>query len=209
MMSISFLGLNVSISLSSQFHTSTSLPPLSFLICRKAPEHPYPYALNECFDIYKLLCQQSQTILPFHPRKIVLVGDSAGGNFAASVLLKLLNENLPRPIGLILIYPNLDYNIHSWMTDEQMLLFKSESMKEIPSAILDTKQNYERRKSVLQLIPDSKPTSFLKPISPTATKPIPKPIPVKPPAAEISSKKHKGMHTRLAMTSRVAYSQDR
>jgi len=176
---------------------------------RKAPEFPYPYALNECFDVYKILSQSPRQILSFQPRKIVLVGDSAGGNFAASVLLKVLNEKLLRPIGLILIYPNLDYNIHSWMSDQQMALFKSESMKEIPSAVLDTKQNYERRKSVLQLIPDSKPTSFLKPISPTTAKPIPKQSPVKPPASEISSKKHKGMHTRLAMTSRVAYSQDR
>lgn len=180
---------------------------------RKAPEFPYPYALNECFDVYKILSQSPRQILSFQPRKIVLVGDSAGGNFAASVLLKLLHENLLRPIGLILIYPNLDYNIHSWMSDEQMALFKSESMKEIPSAVLDTKQNYERRKSVLQLIPDSKPTSFLKPIPPSNLKPLTKQSPVKPPAqppaVEISRKKHKGMPTRLAMTSRVAFSQDR
>ena len=182
-------------------------------VARKAPEFPYPYALNECFDTYKILSQSPRQILPFQPRKIVIIGDSAGGNFAASVLLKLLRENLLRPVGLILIYPNLDYNIHSWMSDDQMALFKSESMKEIPSAVLDTKQNYERRKSVLQIIPDSKPTSFLKPIPPTAAKLIVNQSPVKPPArppaADISRKKHKGMPTRLAMTSRVAFSQDR
>jgi len=176
-----------------------SFPLISkFLTNRKAPEYPYPYALNECFDVYKILCQRPNTILPFAPRKIVIVGDSAGGNFAASVLLKLLHENLLRPIGLILIYPNLDFNIHSWMTDDQMALFKSESLKEIPAAVLDTKQNYERRKSVLQMVPDSKPTSFLKP-------------PAKPvsPTPETLRKKRKTMATRLAMTSRVAYSQDR
>lgn len=129
------------------------------------------------------------------------MGDSAGGNFAASVLLKLLHENLLRPIGLILIYPNLDYNIHSWMSQEQMALFKSESLKEIPAAVLDTKQNYERRKSVLQLIPDSKPTSFLKPITTPPKEPAPTPEPLR--------KNRKAIGTRLAMTSRVAYSQDR
>jgi acetyl esterase/lipase len=133
------------------------------------------------------------------------VGDSAGGHFAASVLLKLLLEKLLRPIGLILIYPNLDFNIHSWMTDDQMALFKSESLKEIPSAVLDTKQNYEGRKSVLQLIPDSKPTSFLTPPNPKNNKSVV----VSSPSPEVAQKKRKAVATRLAMTSRVAYSQDR
>jgi hypothetical protein len=83
------------------------------------------------------------------------------------------------------------------MSEDEMQLFKSQSMKEIPSAVLDTKQNYERRKSVLQLIPDAQPTSFIK-------------------HADLKSKelmnraaKRKTMATRLAMTSRVAFSQDR
>lgn len=177
---------------------------LLVLISRKAPEYPYPYALNECFDVYKILCQHPRIILPFHPRKIVLVGDSAGGHFAASVLLKILLENLIRPIGLILIYPNLDFNIHSWMTDDQIALFKSESLKEIPSAVLDTKQNYERKKSVLQLIPDSKPTSFLKPPNPKTKSVVASSL-----SPEVEQKKRKAIATRLAMTSRVAYSQDR
>jgi len=131
---------------------------------------------------------------------MVLVGDSAGGNFAASLLLRVLNERLPRPIGLILIYPNLDYNIHSWMSDDQMALFKSQSMKEIPSGVLDTKQNYERRKSVLQLTPDSEPSSFLRKES---TRPPSEPV------QALRKKKNPGIATRLAMTSRVAFSQDR
>jgi len=154
--------------------------------------------LNECFDVYKILCRYPRAILPFEPRKIVFVGDSAGGNFATSVLLKSLNENLPTPVGLVLIYPNLDYNIHSWMSDDEMQLFKSQSMKEIPSAVLDTKQNYERRKSVLQLIPDSQPTSFIKSKEPKDLK--------EPTNRAV---KRKNMATRLAMTSRVAFSQDR
>lgn len=88
------------------------------------------------------------------------------------------------------------------MADDQMALFKSESMKEIPSAVLDTKQNYERRKSVLQIIPDSKPTSFLNPSSKSAESPA-------APTGDVARKKRKTFATRLAMTSRVAFSQDR
>jgi hypothetical protein len=91
------------------------------------------------------------------------------------------------------------------MSDEQMALFKSESMKEIPAAVLDTKHDYERRKSVLQLIPDSKPTSFLKPPAKASTM---QQNPAHPNGTEIQ-KKRKAIGTRLAMTSRVAFSQDR
>lgn len=79
-----------------------------------------------------------------------------------------------------------------------MQLFKSQSLKEIPAAVLDTKQNYERRKSVLQPIPDSQPTSFIKHTDLKASK---EPM--------NRSAKRKAMATRLAMTSRVAFSQDR
>jgi hypothetical protein len=87
------------------------------------------------------------------------------------------------------------------MSDEQMALFKSQSMKEIPSGVLDTKQNYERRKSVLQLTPDSQPTSFLRKESPRS--------PSEPIQPVVGKKKNPGIATRLAMTSRVAFSQDR
>jgi acetyl esterase/lipase len=107
-------------------------------------------------------------------------------------MLKLLIEKLPKPIGLVLIYPNLDYNIHSWMSEDSMALFKSQSMKEIPSALLDTKQNYERRKSVLQLVPDN-PSFVHAPVTTDLQK----------------RQKRKPVATRLAMTSRVAFCQDR
>jgi len=92
------------------------------------------------------------------------------------------------------------------MSDDQMALFKSESLKEIPAAVLDTKQNYERRKSVLQLIPDSKPASFLKPAS--KIMPVQQTL-AQPNTTEGLRKKRKAIGTRLAMTSRVAFSQDR
>jgi acetyl esterase/lipase len=49
----------------------------------KAPEHPYPWALEECFDAYRAVAQSNGSILGIQrpanapPLKIVLVGDSA------------------------------------------------------------------------------------------------------------------------------------
>ena len=64
--------------------------------------------------------------------RIVLTGDSAGGNLATGTALMILQSNesrasvtLPTPAGLVLMYPALDMNIGSWMTDDQMALIKN------------------------------------------------------------------------------------
>ena len=114
----------------------TGLPILS-LDYRKAPEYPYPYALNECFDTYQMLIATKGRCVgiesEYTPR-IVLTGDSAGGNLAVGTALMIIQSNgsggtkglsLPSPAGLVLMYPSLDMNIGSWMTDDQMALIKN------------------------------------------------------------------------------------
>ncbi|KAL8736477.1 MAG: hypothetical protein Q9166_000269 [cf. Caloplaca sp. 2 TL-2023] len=112
------------------------LPVLS-LDYRKAPEHPYPYALNECYDVYHTLITSQGRCIGLSgatmPR-IIVTGDSAGGNIATGMILMILESNehqrhinheiLPSPEGLILIYPGLDMNIGNWMSDEQMALIQ-------------------------------------------------------------------------------------
>lgn len=133
----------------------TGLPILS-LDYKKAPEFPYPHALNECFDVYCMIIASkgkciglSGEVLP----KIVISGDSAGGNLATSTTLMIVEsgttetrkyqgENaLPIPDGLVLIYPGLDMNIGNWMTEEQMSLVKDRRMRK-------TNRNIIRRKSM-------------------------------------------------------------
>ncbi|PMD45592.1 alpha/beta-hydrolase [Hyaloscypha variabilis F] len=131
----------------------TGLPVLS-LDYRKAPEFPYPYALNECFDVYSSIIASrgkcvgmSGDVVP----KIVITGDSAGGNLATCLTLmvieagstdtrKYLGQNiLPIPEGLVLMYPGLDMNIGNWMSDEQMSLIKDRRMRKTNKAILRRK----------------------------------------------------------------------
>ncbi|KFY10137.1 hypothetical protein V492_05174 [Pseudogymnoascus sp. VKM F-4246] len=119
----------------------TGLPVLS-LDYRKAPEYPYPYALNECFDVYRAVIASrgrlvglSGEVIP----KIVIAGDSAGGNLATGTVLKIIEHSgpispgsdvsLPMPEGLVLIYPGLDFNIVNWMSEEHMSLFKDRRMR--------------------------------------------------------------------------------
>ena len=48
------------------------------------------------------------------PEKIVIVGDSAGGNLAAALTTFLLQWNLPPPSGLVLVYPCLNLNFNDY-----------------------------------------------------------------------------------------------
>lgn len=135
----------------------TGLPVLS-LDYKKAPEHPYPYSLNECYDVYHTLMVTYGRCIGLGgstaPR-VILTGDSAGGNFAAGVILMILQsagvdshpwqgqESLPVPEGLILIYPSLDMNIGNWMTDDQMALIQEQRMRKTNRNVLHRKsQDY-------------------------------------------------------------------
>ena len=113
----------------------TKLPILS-LDYRKAPEYPYPYALNESFDVYTQIVATRGRCIGMKPDscpRIVITGDSAGGNLACGTTMMVIQSNmggtsrglLPSPAGLVLLYPALDFNIGSWMTDDQMALIRN------------------------------------------------------------------------------------
>jgi monoterpene epsilon-lactone hydrolase len=70
---------------------------------RLAPEHPFPAAIEDVVSAYRWLLDRG-----VEPGRIVLSGDSAGGGLACSVLLKLEQEELPRPAGAVLLCPGID-----------------------------------------------------------------------------------------------------
>ena len=134
----------------------TGLPVLS-LDYRKAPEHPYPYALNECYDVYHTLVAtlgRCIGLAGLSPARIVLTGDSAGANYAVGLVLMILQsagldrrlqdgDTLPLPEGLILVYPALDLNIGNWMSDEQMSLIQDHRTRKTNKEIIERKsQDY-------------------------------------------------------------------
>lgn len=123
----------------------TGLPVLS-LDYGKAPEHPYPYALHECYDAYWMIVKSRGRCLGMKETipKIVLTGDSAGGNLATGLTLMIARSHtsyfpgdsnsqdwLPMPEALVLIYPALDVNITSWLTEEQATLINDPEMRKI------------------------------------------------------------------------------
>lgn len=76
---------------------------------RLAPEHPYPAALDDGEAVIRGIIRHAAE-LEVDPGAIVVAGDSAGGNLATSVALRLeeSNQAVPVPAGQILIYPVLD-----------------------------------------------------------------------------------------------------
>ena len=70
---------------------------------RLAPEHPYPAAIEDALKAYRALLHSG-----IAPADLIVGGESAGGNLAAALLLKLKDEKLPQPAGLYLLSPWLD-----------------------------------------------------------------------------------------------------
>jgi acetyl esterase len=75
---------------------------------RLAPEHPYPAGLDDCEAVTRWALANAPS-LGVPQDRVMVAGESAGGNFAAAVCLRLRDARAaPRPIGQILIYPVLD-----------------------------------------------------------------------------------------------------
>jgi acetyl esterase len=71
---------------------------------RLAPEHPFPTAVHDCHQATQWIAAQPQV----DAARVVVGGDSAGGNLAAAVTL-LARDNGPALAGQLLVYPNTLY----------------------------------------------------------------------------------------------------
>ena len=75
---------------------------------RMAPEHPYPAALDDSEAVTRWALANAPS-LGASERTVMVAGESAGGNLAAAVSLRLRDDRaMPGLAGQILIYPVLD-----------------------------------------------------------------------------------------------------
>lgn len=72
-----------------------------------APEHPYPAALDTMYAALRWIADDGAE-LGGDTRRVVVMGDSAGGNLAAALCLLARRNNGPRIDRQVLIYPALD-----------------------------------------------------------------------------------------------------
>jgi acetyl esterase/lipase len=69
---------------------------------RTPPDHRFPAALDDCVAVYRRLLDMEA------PERIVVGGQSAGGNLAAALVLRARDEGLPLPAALVLLTPEVD-----------------------------------------------------------------------------------------------------
>ncbi|MCW4467631.1 alpha/beta hydrolase [Flavobacterium sp. MFBS3-15] len=76
--------------------------PILYIEYSLSPEHPYPTANNEILKVYTELQQK------YNDYKITVMGDSAGGGLAVSLIHDAQKAGLSLPVSLALISPWID-----------------------------------------------------------------------------------------------------
>jgi acetyl esterase len=76
---------------------------------RLAPEHKFPAGPDDCLTATRWAAAHAAE-LGADPARIMLAGDSAGGNMAAVTALRVRDEGGPALIGQMLLYPVTDYH---------------------------------------------------------------------------------------------------
>jgi acetyl esterase len=74
---------------------------------RLAPEHKFPAAVEDCYAAAQWVAGNAST-LGADPARLVVGGDSAGGNLAAVVTIRSRDEAGPEFAGQVLVYPVAD-----------------------------------------------------------------------------------------------------
>lgn len=75
---------------------------------RLAPEHPFPAGLDDCVTSFNWLLSCG-----FKSQNIIVAGDSAGGYFTLSTLIKLRNNGIALPAGAVCLSPATDLALTS------------------------------------------------------------------------------------------------
>lgn len=88
--------------LASKLALATGFDVLSFEY-RLAPEHPFPAAIEDALAVWDYLMYMG-----YGARDVIVAGDSAGGNLALELALKLKEQGRAQPRGLLLFSPWTD-----------------------------------------------------------------------------------------------------
>ncbi|GAA5983859.1 hypothetical protein JCM10908_005954 [Rhodotorula pacifica] len=151
----------------------------------KAPEYPYPFAIDEMYDAYMLLHQTKGRCIGMNRNgekdlKVLLTGDSAGANIATAMVVKIFEmrtpaigkpasnsstidaNSLPLPVALNFAYPALSFHFTSWMPSSDLRVLRSESKSDIASLLLRQKDHLEHR-SPLAVVEDVEPARGKRP----------------------------------------------
>lgn len=98
--------------------------PIFSVDYRLSPKYSFPAALNDVWQVYYWLIENAESKLGIIPRKVILVGDSAGGNLAAAITNMAIMRGYKVPDGILLAYPGKDHLSFAYLP------YSSEPIKE-------------------------------------------------------------------------------
>jgi len=76
---------------------------------RLGPEFPFPSALRDAMDAYRVLTSKG-----FPAQSIVLAGDGSGGGLAFATMVAIRNAGLPMPAACVAMSPWADLTLSGW-----------------------------------------------------------------------------------------------
>lgn len=79
---------------------------------RQAPEYKFPTAHDDSYAAYEWVVKNAASIKG-DPKKIAVVGESAGGNLAATVSMRARDNGLQLPLHQVLVYPIAGYDFNT------------------------------------------------------------------------------------------------
>jgi len=79
--------------------------PIFMVDYRLGPDHKFPDGLNDCWKTYLWVVNYAEKYLHVRFKKIILLGDSAGGNLVFGVTNLSIQKNVRVPDGIIGTYP--------------------------------------------------------------------------------------------------------
>ncbi len=111
---------------------------------RLAPEHKFPIPLEDCYDAAKWLAANASSFSG-NPGKLILCGESAGGNLAAAIALMNRDAKEFAVAGQLLIYPVLTNDLEKKYYEDSpdKLLLSFENMEFFWQAYLSSPRGGE------------------------------------------------------------------
>jgi len=77
---------------------------------RQAPEFKFPTAHNDSYAAYEWVLKNAASIQA-DPKRVAVVGESAGGNLAAAVSMMARDKKIMMPLHEVLVYPIAQYDM--------------------------------------------------------------------------------------------------
>jgi acetyl esterase len=111
---------------------------------QKAPEHKYPTPFDDCYTAFTWFSERTDE---FHvdPKKIGVGGDSAGGNLASGVAIKIRDVNTYHLAYQLLIYPcnGVNFETASYLANADDYGLTRNSMKWLWEQYLNGESDYQ------------------------------------------------------------------